>query len=377
MNRFSAIPPASFRGRVLLIWPILLGCARLWAGEVAQPPNYNVVVLEGDRGLPHSFVNCLAQTLDGYLWIGTQQGLARYDGTRLVDFDPVTNPELGFDRIEQLFLDDRGTLWIAPLPRGLIAFRDGKFSDWWSRDEPLPRVMRFLGNTSNQWFFVTFERALLRGTLSGKPDMAWQQLKPSGSKVNDYAMNSGGEVLACIDDGGLAKLDGEQFVTIKPGGELAGAGMNCLASDSQGQIWVGTSMGLACYTNEEIRLAVSSDASDQSAVLEIVPSRDGSLWVHSPNRLRRFRDGAWQADIDNWSKSISTPWEKTISFGDGKGGLWIRDDPGTGIMHIFQDGRLEHLTQKTGLPDGSATLLMEVKKTLNSGCNSSWIWPLK
>jgi len=61
--------------------------------------------------LPNSSVTAIAQTPEGYLWIGTHNGLARFDGVRFVNFDPLNTPELRHARVRGLFVDKRGTLW--------------------------------------------------------------------------------------------------------------------------------------------------------------------------------------------------------------------------------------------------------------------------
>src|SRR6266404_9414800 len=76
--------------------------------------DYLIHVWSSEDGLPQNSVNCLAQTPDGYLWVGTRSGgLARFDGTRFVAFNPQTTPELKDVEFETLSVDSRGTLWIT------------------------------------------------------------------------------------------------------------------------------------------------------------------------------------------------------------------------------------------------------------------------
>jgi ligand-binding sensor domain-containing protein len=62
-------------------------------------------------GLPQSSVDSMVQTRDGYLWFGTQEGLARFDGVRFVVFDKKNVPEIRHNRILSLLADRSGTLW--------------------------------------------------------------------------------------------------------------------------------------------------------------------------------------------------------------------------------------------------------------------------
>src|SRR5205823_11581610 len=68
----------------------------------------------GEKGVPNSSVTAIAQTPDGYLWAGTYNGLARFDGVRFVHFDPNNTPELKRSRI-------RRSCWLAMLARRVPA----------------------------------------------------------------------------------------------------------------------------------------------------------------------------------------------------------------------------------------------------------------
>src|SRR5687768_16620034 len=71
------------------------------------------------EGLPQSSVESIAQTPDGYLWLGTQEGLARFDGVRFVVFDRANTPALGHNRITALAAGAEGALWIGTEGGGL------------------------------------------------------------------------------------------------------------------------------------------------------------------------------------------------------------------------------------------------------------------
>ena len=80
------------------------------------------------EGLPHSSVTALAQTRDGYLWIGTLAGLVRFDGMQFKVFTPQNCPEFPRSRIGRLFEGADGTLFITTeRGGGLVALRGGKF----------------------------------------------------------------------------------------------------------------------------------------------------------------------------------------------------------------------------------------------------------
>ena len=98
------------------------------AAADAVEQNYLVETWGVDDGLPHSTVTSIAQTPDGYLWVGTHHGgLARFDGRRFVCFHPGNTPQLSSISIQRLRVDPQGTLWIGTVEGGLVSCRDGAF----------------------------------------------------------------------------------------------------------------------------------------------------------------------------------------------------------------------------------------------------------
>src|SRR2546423_2685436 len=78
-----------------------------------------------ENGLPQNTVHSITQTKDGYVWIATEEGVARFDGVRFTVFDKQNTPELKSDDIRVLVADRTGALWIGPA-NGLVRLTDGK-----------------------------------------------------------------------------------------------------------------------------------------------------------------------------------------------------------------------------------------------------------
>src|SRR5262245_39636291 len=87
-----------------------------WCGTVLAEPagsGFAVDVFRTVQGLPSSVVFSLLQTRDGYLWVGTLQGLARFDGVEFTVYDPNNTPGLKSSQIVSLFEDSKTNLWVA------------------------------------------------------------------------------------------------------------------------------------------------------------------------------------------------------------------------------------------------------------------------
>ena len=127
----------------------------LLLGLLAAPPavaldpgkaitQYRHEVWRTREGLPQSSAEALAQTRDGYLWIGTQEGLARFDGVRFVVFDKGSVPEMRHNRVLALLEDRRGRLWFGTEGGGLTVLQGGRFRTFGQADGLASDIVRAL-----------------------------------------------------------------------------------------------------------------------------------------------------------------------------------------------------------------------------------------
>src|SRR6187397_2229361 len=107
---------------------ILFSVAAATFGLDATKPidRHMIDVWQNETGLPQNSVLAILQTRDGYLWLGTQEGLARFDGVRFATFDSRNTPAFGDDWVVSLVETRDGTLWIGTMA-GLARMRGGEF----------------------------------------------------------------------------------------------------------------------------------------------------------------------------------------------------------------------------------------------------------
>src|SRR6266404_4353471 len=87
--------------------------------------QYAVDVWQSDHGLPQNSVMAIRQSHGGYLWLGTEEGLVRFDGVEFKVFDTSNTPAIIHQRVRAISEDRSGTLWIGTLGGGLALLRDG------------------------------------------------------------------------------------------------------------------------------------------------------------------------------------------------------------------------------------------------------------
>jgi ligand-binding sensor domain-containing protein len=89
--------------------------------------QYSIKVWNMESGLPDNSVTAIRQTREGYLWIGTQNGLARFDGNHFELFTRGTLPQLKGNLIRALYEDQNGTLWIGTGTGGLTRYKEATY----------------------------------------------------------------------------------------------------------------------------------------------------------------------------------------------------------------------------------------------------------
>jgi len=94
----------------------------------AAPPNYFTRTWQLEQGLPRNKVLAVMQTRDGYLWVGTYNGSARFDGVHFTVFNDNNAPELCSSRNTSLFEAGDGTLWIGTESGDVAQYKDGRFT---------------------------------------------------------------------------------------------------------------------------------------------------------------------------------------------------------------------------------------------------------
>src|SRR5262245_18015228 len=105
------VPRCVYQNRPLLVALIFALLHTSHAASVS--PRYYTHVWQRETGLPQNTVTSIVQTRDGYLWVGTYSGLARFDGVRFVRFESNNTPAMRSSRVTSLFESPDGYLWIG------------------------------------------------------------------------------------------------------------------------------------------------------------------------------------------------------------------------------------------------------------------------
>ncbi len=265
------------------------------------------------QGLPENQVTCLTQTRDGYLWVGTEDGLARFDGVRFVNFG--LRDGLRSTRIRTLYEDREGNLWIGTIAGGLSRLRNGRLE--------------------------TF------GAEHGLPDSTINQIAEDGAGRLWVA----GRALVLVQDG--------RFISMELPDDLRSTSFTGLVRSRAGFLWLsGYQAGLWRFdgTNFSRETGPAVPAAAHLTCHRLWEDRAGRLWVCAGENQLFCRDtNGWQ--------TYSIPLEPALPLlrslaEEVDGTVWagsIRNG-----LYYSQNGQLNRITTRDGLSeDGIESLLVD------------------
>jgi len=342
---------------VQLAWPArsrvagtLLGLALLltdWRGHAAQGTDgdYLIDVWTGENGLPSSSVTAIAQTPDGYLWVGTYNGLARFDGVRFVRFDPSDTPAL--PKARRLYVDRTGTLWINTYDGSLVSYRDREFKLQWKGDNSADATIASVALRPEQTVFLLHTGELIR-KRSGEKE--WQLLRPPGASSGALCVEDGsGTLWGRNRDHRLWRLSGERFENVPSNGGLEGKQINTLVADAQGRVWAGTEKAVAVWEGGCFRTMTPTNGAPEVSVSFLYPARGDEFWILDNERVRKARDRQWLVEAEACRGVFTARMDRFGAQEDNNGGVWFYHY-GKGIFHVRSDGEARQLATEEEFP---------------------------
>ena len=317
----------------------------LHAAEV--PEDCLVDVWDTEHNLPSSTVTSIAQTPDGYLWVGTYNGLARFDGARFVTFDPVNTPALTQTRVQGLFLDANGTLWINTYRGGLTSYRDGEFRNELP-DQPMFALHTTLvSSSSNRVTFVTQFGGVLRRNLTATNE-AWSVASPAAVLRPIFqCADAAGTLWFLTRDGHILRFADGDFRPLPEDGGLSGSRIYTLVADARGNVWAGAENEIARWNGAQFEAMTPTNGTTDVQPQLLFPTKSGALWVLDGDRLRKLEGRAWTAEAASWRGLLGPASGRAMGFHEDRaGGLWF-NHYGNGLFHITPAGDYERLTSSS------------------------------
>ena len=321
------------------------------AGDDSAGQYYTIKVWGADEGLVEASVTDVAQTPEGYLWVGTLFGsVLRFDGLRFASYNSANTPEFSLKwGVPRFMVDRAGTLWISMVDGGMTAWDQlGFHPAFASTNQP----DRLLWSAPGKVVFVYGDGKLLAGRKTAE-GWNWETTAlTNGLPQNQCCADAGGRVWYLREDNEIGIWDAREIKTLAPPAGLAGRPLKVLTADGQGNIWAGTDQSLAEWQADHFEVMTPTNGEALLEVKRIVPSGTSNLWVEANGRMRRCAGRQWLAESDGWRSELARFVALRFLHGDAEGGLWSAVGD-LGLIHVLADGTFHRLTTRDGLPSNT------------------------
>lgn len=262
---------------------------------------------EVENGLPHNYILALAPAADGYLLVGTDEGLARFDGVRFTPFEEFQSLKLSARWIAAMLRAADGSRWIGTFDGWLFKVRAHKVEGAFEVGASVFSILE----ASDGVIWVSSRRGVLR-----------------------------------VANGRLAAVEG-----LAPPSETA---WNVLARGARNSVWVVTREGLFRYRDHTIT-AVAGSREQRGEPLSVYGAGDGNLWMGTSSGLFRLRGGPHGVEFD---RITGVPGPVVAILCDRDGLLWA-GSWGHGLYRVRPSGAVDSWSVRDGLADDSIRTLYE------------------
>ena len=307
-----------------------------------------------EQGLPQNSVHALAQTREGYLWLGGDDGVVRFDGVRFVSFGLREGLRSG--RVRVLFVDSAGALWIGTVGGGLTRWQAGSFTTFTLQDGLPADSITALAEDEQKRLWVGTEAGLALWQ-QGRAAMLEAAAEFKGRAVTMLSKDRHGVMWLGAAGAGVFRYVAGKFVPLSVSSlEPLLQTPHCLLEDRAGRLWLGAGDDyVLCEEGGQWRRYRLPRHLARSYVSALVEEPAGTVWAGSASEgLFRFGEGKLTALTAGSGLSDNVVESLLV---DREGNLWV----GTGAgLNRLRRKNLSVFGQNEGLGYGAVQSLAEV-----------------
>ncbi|HEU4872924.1 MAG TPA: two-component regulator propeller domain-containing protein [Pyrinomonadaceae bacterium] len=294
-----------------------------------------------ENGLPQNTVQAIVQTQDGYLWIGTQEGLARFDGLNFTVFDKENTPAFKSNDIRALHEDKQGRLWIST-SYGLVCRHNGQFSSF-TVNEGLPdNSIGPLAEDTNGNVLIGTAAGLARFE-NGSFKTFTTQHGLASNVIQVLCARANGTLLV-VTSAGVQSLSGDSFSNWTTPVDAPAANITAIVEEKSGHLWYGTLDGLFGFNDEDPTFGAITLPNTRISALRV--DREGALWIATAGGLARMRHGRLETFTS--TNGLSSNLVLSI-FEDREGSMWVGTEAGG--LNLLKSKKFNTYTTREGLPN--------------------------
>lgn len=312
-----------------------------WSSMDESPPEYSPRVWQTDEGLPGNRVQAIAQTPDGFLWVGTSEGLARFDGVEFKTYGGADTPQLKSASITALCADTDGTLWIGTDGGGLARLFGGRFSLFTMADGLVGNNIRAILRGGDGTIWIASSQGLSR-----LHDGKFQSFTTREGLLSDQvtALCEDRDYMWVATVKGLNRMRGgtvEAFTatnimaeSLRSHWNVRSGAMDALAAtkvlsnnqvrslclDRTHRLWIGSDYGLLWYDTGNFYAYTTHYGLSDNFISTVHEDSQNNLWVGTYSGLNRFIDGQFNTELN----SHGMPYDQiNVVFEDSLGNIWV------------------------------------------------------
>ena len=343
---------ASWRGLIAgVLWVLAVGCAR------AEDVSFLMQSWRTTDGLPQNSVGAIAHTADGYLWVGTMAGVARFDGVRFTVYG--LGEGLRRPHISALADDGEGGVWIGTYGGGLSRLHDGVLKTLTTEDGLAGNTVSALATAGSGGIWVGGSNGLQRWTQAGFQTFGEAEGLPA-SEVSDIAVGAGGAVWVSMGEAGLFRLSDGRFAPVlgPKGKKLV---RPYLLVERSGALWASIGNGVLLRLVGDVWTEFNeSDGVPSSVVQSLAESASGEIWAGSAEGgLFVFRGGRFlrvagaPGELDPAIRALYAAPDGAMWVGTRAGGLCRLSPPRVRSFPLRVKGRNGEITTLIEEGEGS------------------------
>src|SRR5688500_6360054 len=362
------------------------------AGGAPEPKpltQYHLESWQTRDGLPTNGLRALAQDAEGFLWLGTEAGLVRFDGVEFRTFDRNSTPSLKANDVTALFVDKANHLWIGTDDGAVLRRPDGGFEEF--------SQVRLSGTISAFYQDQGGTIWVAGGDSVGRVAENTLVLMPKARDLVSAIYEDGAGGLALGTTGPLLRLESDAIRIDENGPEdvqaalrapdgtlwqglrtglrrsggprparlfttadgLPSLDVTALAFDRRGGLWIGTTAGVSRLVGDRIVSRTATRDADTEGLVgpALLEDRAGSIWVATRHGgLHQFRDVPFRAITRRYGLAHD---DVLAVFEDHAANLWVGTD-GAGLTHLNGNKSFTWTTQE-GLPSNTIWTIAETR----------------
>lgn len=307
-----------------------------------------------EQGLPQNFVRALAQTRDGYLWVGSDAGVSRFDGARFVFFGVPEGFQSG--PTQALLGDREGDLWIGSVSQGLGRWHQGRYTAYTRKDGLPSDSVNALVQDDDGSIWAGTERGLA-AWRNGSLQVFHSAKELEGKPITALFKDATGTLWIGARGAGVFSLKNGQFSQVHdPVFEALLQDPHCLLVDHQGRLWIGAGEDSVLYRFEGLwrRYRLPRHLA-RHYICALAEDPDGTVWAGSVSEgLFQFKHG--KLVPVNASSGLSDNLIEALLV-DREGKLWVGTHGG---LNRLRQKTLSVISFNEGLGNGAVQGLAEV-----------------